>query len=126
MKLSKAVFWLICVLVVLLLSSFMVSGSFLNQTALLQITTICLVNFGISLCYIFIHTYFYNIKPYAFGFIAMITLTIKFVLAYVLLKPIDNVIYAHLFLRATYFIVFAIFMIIDVLYAVLLLNSTKK
>ena len=126
MKLSKAVFWLTGVLAVLLLLSWLIRNVFLQQFLFYQLIIICLVNYGISLFYLYIHTYFYKTKPFAFGFIAMITVTIKFVLAYILLKLMGNVIHGQVFLKATYFIVFAVFMIIDVLFAVLLLNSTKK
>lgn len=126
MKLSKAVFWLTGVLAVLLLLSWLIRNVFLQQFLFYQLIIICLVNYGISLFYLYIHTYFYKTKPYAFGFIAMITVTIKFVLAYILLKLMGNLIHGQVFLKAAYFIVFAVFMIIDVLFAVLLLNSTKK
>ena len=110
MKLSKSVLWLTCMFVVLLLFSWIGSYCFLNQTSFVQMSQVCMGNYAVSLVYLFLHTYFYKTKHYAFGFIAMITLTIKFVLAY---KPI-------------YFIVFAIFMIVDVVYSTILLNSTKK
>jgi len=126
MKLSKSILWLTCMLVVVLLFSWIGSCSFLNQTAFFQMSQVCMGNYAVSLVYLFLHAYFYKTKPYAFGFIAMITLTIKFVMAYLLLKLMGNIIHEQLFLKVTYFIVFAVFMIADVVYSAILLNSTKK
>jgi len=126
MKLSKAVFLLIVVFVFLVLACGLIGNCYVRKPFLRYSIIICLANFLISLSYLFIHAYFYKKKPYAFGFIAMITLTIKFVMAYLQVKLMGNVIYEQLFLKVTYFIVFAIFMIADVVYSAILLNSTKK
>ncbi|WMW78056.1 hypothetical protein RF683_01025 [Flavobacterium sp. 20NA77.7] len=126
MKLLKSVLWLTCMFVVLLLFSWIGSYCFLNQTSFVQMSQVCMGNYAVSLVYLFLHTYFYKTKPYAFGFIAMITLTIKFVLAYAIIRLISNSLQDQLFLKFIYFIVFAVFMIADVVYSAILLNSTKK
>nr|WP_298658442.1 hypothetical protein [uncultured Flavobacterium sp.] len=126
MKLSKAVFSLTCMFVVLLLFSWTGSYCFLNQTSFVQMSQVCMGNYAVSLVFLFLHAYFYKTKPYAFGFIAMITLTIKFVLAYAIIRLVSNSLQDQLFFKPIYFIVFAVFMIVDVVYSAILLNSTKK
>lgn len=124
--LSKAILGLTTLLLFLLLLGWIGNHYFFSSISFCELSAIAIGNYSISLFYIFAHTYFYKKQPFAFGFIAMVTLTAKFILAYVLFKIAAQSLSNQLILKSAYFIDFAIFLIADVVYAVLLLNRAKK